>query len=372
MKIFFFIQPDVIYDDNIAYLAEGLNKLHYKLYGSKNYWHNVETNKILVRQKKIEEQKWDLLILTHTAYQLDTIVNQKYFVRKNAVDTNFLKKHAKKIILINSLDGVNFLGENDANIKFIFRSQFNKKINKSSKTLPYVLGGYQERIKKYTPLKIKNKIPKVLDSFGFTHHYEHQQRKFFRTHVIPLLNKNGIEVVKALYGSLDIPPHAKNDKIWWEMTGGKHNPAYFNAMSLFYANACFCGEMVSGLPKNPLRVLQGGNRAKATKIIYKLISKIFKIQNRLVQWDSWRFWETLAMKSVPLMCNLEEHGVELPVMPKNYQHYIGLDPNNINESIKKMQSVWKNMPDMAEDSFEWLKLNYSSEVNATRILEKIK
>ncbi len=43
------------------------------------------------------------------------------------------------------------------------------------------------------------------------------------------------------------------------------------------------------------------------------------------QWDSWRLWESLAAGCATMHVDLERYGCTLPVMPVNWEHYIGVD-----------------------------------------------
>ena len=371
-KIYFFIEEDVVYDDNIAYLAEGLKKLGHIFFGSRNFWYDASEKGPLIKRADINSQKWDIIFFTHTALRLDFIdKNGRYNVREKKQDTAFLKEKSKKLVFINSIDGVSYLQEDNPDVDIIFRSHYNKRLKHSCKTVPYVLGGYQERLNTTKLFEFNAKKSSCLDTFGFTHPYDHQQRKVFRTKVQPLLKKNGISVQQKQIGSLTNPPKEEISKKWWELTGGKHNPEYYQEITNHFAHACFCGSEIGGFPTKPHIYFVGGKKAEIKKRLFKTLSRTFGFRKRLVQWDSWRFWETLAMKSVPLMFDLEKYGVQMPVMPKNFEHYIGLDPEALESSIQRLKTVWPELPNIAKDSFEWLKTNYSSEKNADRVLKKI-
>ena len=49
---------------------------------------------------------------------------------------------------------------------------------------------------------------------------------------------------------------------------------------------------------------------------------------RLIQWDSWRFWEGLAAGCLVFNFDLPLYGVRLPVMPEPFVHYVPVRANN--------------------------------------------
>lgn len=62
----------------------------------------------------------------------------------------------------------------------------------------------------------------------------------------------------------------------------------------------------------------------------------------IFRWDSWRFWEAMVFGCIPLQLDFEKYGMDLPVLPKPWVHYIPIDlstvsflPQQIHERFKK-------------------------------------
>jgi len=86
---------------------------------------------------------------------------------------------------------------------------------------------------------------------------------------------------------------------------------------------------------------------------------------RAIQWDSWRFWETLVCGLVPLTTNLGEVGVTLPVMPEPDVHYIACDlRGRVNPDVFEPD----RLRCIAENGREWALTNYSPEASADRLM----
>jgi hypothetical protein len=103
----------------------------------------------------------------------------------------------------------------------------------------------------------------------------------------------------------------------------------------------------------------------------KLISRLGLKTNRISQWDSWRFWESLAAGCVTFHVDFEKYGFELPVLPKNWEHYIGIDLDNIQESIDKIAEQPEVLEKISIQGREWVLQNYSPKAVALRFMEKI-
>ncbi|MGV3464691.1 MAG: hypothetical protein ACO1OT_05295, partial [Heyndrickxia sp.] len=104
------------------------------------------------------------------------------------------------------------------------------------------------------------------------------------------------------------------------------------------------------------------------KKAYSIISKIAGKKNRIIQWDSWRFWESLCAACIPIHVDLEKYGVELPIMPNNWQHYIGIDLDNLNRDIERIAQD-PSVKSIGLQGRKWMIVNYSPKTSAQRILD---
>ncbi|TVQ02372.1 MAG: glycosyltransferase family 1 protein [Balneolaceae bacterium] len=92
--------------------------------------------------------------------------------------------------------------------------------------------------------------------------------------------------------------------------------------------------------------------------------------DRILQYDSWRFWESLASGCVTLHADLEKYGAILPVMPKNGKHYIGIDFSDLNNSLKRVEELHK-YEEIGFNGRKWVLEHYSPEKIAKRFLNLI-
>lgn len=376
MRVFFHLEPDVPYDDSISYLAEGLSDLGVECYAARDYWWDEKKASPLVKKANLQDEMWPIVFVTYLAYRYDYIdyrdSSGKVHSRIQIPDLDLLRKHAKALVHVDLEDGYNDRGGDDPRIDLVFRAKFNRHCKQSAKSRPYILG-VQKRILRITPRSSADRTngSKVLDSFGFSHHFSHGSRLMFRNRITPLLEASGIFVVRQNAGSMTAAPQGTEEKRWWVMSRYLHNPAYYELIKEYPVHACFCGEMIPALPHDPTPILRFGNKARLKKTVYKLLSNTLGRPERSIQWDSWRFWETLALGSVPLMYDLEKMGVVLPVMPQNWVHYVGIDPRDEARSVKELRHRWDELPQIAQAGRQWLLENYSPEANAKRVLREI-
>jgi hypothetical protein len=114
------------------------------------------------------------------------------------------------------------------------------------------------------------------------------------------------------------------------------------------------------------------NKGRLVDVFRKLNLQI-KHRYGIFQWDSWRLWETFAANTVVINIDFEKYGVELPVMPVNFKHYIGIDLKKPEESIKKIELLgYEDFENIAKEGAKWASDNYSPRATALRFLEIIK
>ncbi|HHG86194.1 MAG TPA: hypothetical protein ENJ82_15700 [Bacteroidetes bacterium] len=88
---------------------------------------------------------------------------------------------------------------------------------------------------------------------------------------------------------------------------------------------------------------------------------------RIYQWDSWRFWESFASKSVAINVDFEKYRCILPVMPENGKHYLGVDLKNPGPSLKLLQNA-DALAEIGGFGHEWALQHYAPKAQAKRLL----
>lgn len=373
LAVYFHIEDDVPYDDAVVYLAEGLQELGYACRASRDFGWTGVGNEPLVRRGELSSQRWAVAFIDYTAFRFDTIDNKGvYHRREKQPDIDSLTEYANMVVLIDLEDGYSNRCADDPRIRLIFRAKFNARCKQSSKSRPYVLGVQQRCLDLARRSEDSREGPMaILDSYGFTHPYDHVARTRFREEIIPLLAREGIAVKRRTAGSLTVPPEDPVSARWWHLTMGKHNPAYYELVRSYPMHSCICGDVIPAFPYDPSSILVGGNKARLRKVFYSTLTVLLGRRERLIQWDSWRFWETLALGVVPLMYDLDKFGVCLPVMPENWTHYVGIDPDNPSNSVKQLKRRWNDLPIIAAAGRKWMLEHYSPAANARRVMETI-
>ena len=101
--------------------------------------------------------------------------------------------------------------------------------------------------------------------------------------------------VDATRDDLSVAPGDSYDRLMWEQTNHRHCRGYYERLKRSQAVSCFCGELIPPMPwRDPTQYLVGGNRAKLKRAFFNLLAHADPRPDRIVQWDSWRFWEALG------------------------------------------------------------------------------
>jgi hypothetical protein len=88
----------------------------------------------------------------------------------------------------------------------------------------------------------------------------------------------------------------------------------------------------------------------------------------VVQFDSWRFWESLAAGCLTLHVDLDKYGCSFPVQPENWKHYVGFDLRHIDQDIRRLKDSRSRLEEIALAGREWAVTHYSPRAVAERFL----
>jgi hypothetical protein len=156
----------------------------------------------------------------------------------------------------------------------------------------------------------------------------------------------------------------------WNQTGERFSASYYQRLGSSQGVACFCGELIPPMPwRNPQQYLVGGNKAKLKRIFFDAVGLIDPRSPRSVQWDSFRFWEALVGGCAAFNIDLDHYGVELPVMPENWKHYIGADLARPQKVIDRLRDEPEILGKVAASGTEWAMRHYSPRRMAERLLD---
>jgi hypothetical protein len=149
----------------------------------------------------------------------------------------------------------------------------------------------------------------------------------------------------------------------WAQTGRRHYPNYYKRLKKSTACACFGGRFMPPWPREltaPLRLW------------HRVMNKLAWGRLRpIVVWDSWRFWESLAAGCVTFHVDFEKYGPFIPVMPENWRHYIGIDLENMQETVGRISDDPGILEKISNEGRIWALENYSPVPTALRFLETV-
>ncbi len=88
----------------------------------------------------------------------------------------------------------------------------------------------------------------------------------------------------------------------------------------------------------------------------------------VLRWDSWRFWEALVSGCLAIQLDFNLYGFELPVMPVNWQHYVGLNLADLDLDLERMIDERVRLHEIAWNGRQWAIEHYSPVAVARRFV----
>ena len=154
-----------------------------------------------------------------------------------------------------------------------------------------------------------------------------------------------------------------NDHLYWAQTGRRHNPTYYHILRNSLACACFGGFFISSFPKD--------HASRLSRLSKRLAGKFNIKTSTIIQWDSWRLWESLAAGCVSFHVDFEKYRFVAPVMPENWTHYVGIDLDNMGATIERLLDDQANLKLISDKGRAWALEHYAPAPTAVRFLELI-
>lgn len=153
----------------------------------------------------------------------------------------------------------------------------------------------------------------------------------------------------------------------WALTGRRHHPAYYARLKRTLAGATFGGFFGPERLPDPHSPLY--NPARIAAHLAEPVRRPFgRPAGVLYQWDSWRFWETLAAGTAAFHVDLARHGAALPVAPTADVHYVALDLERPRTTAERIGDDPGWLGDVGAAGARWAREHYSPEATARRFL----
>lgn len=359
-KIFFYCYPssgnhiDTAFQHLIICIAEGLKELGIPFYSNIDYWQeSPETDQYLFRHNPdVTPDDCSIVVLQHD-----------WFCYGRGIPENLF--HANRNYTTVYLDGqdgnktFSFLPE-FKQFDLIFKTHYTSKFNYPSNAYPWAFG-LSNRV-----IREMQEIPKFLDrnkliivNYRNNRMFIHSVRKYTNKKVLPLLRN----FLPALNFIDNTPPSDTYHYLHWIQTAQRHYPSYYKRLKESAACACFGGFFVPPWPKD--------QSSRMSRLVKRLLSELGLKSKTIVQWDSWRLWETLAAGCVAFHVDFDKYGFTPPVKPRNWQHYIGIDLDNIQATIDRLEEEPASLERIANQGRNWAIEHYSPVPTALRFLETV-
>jgi hypothetical protein len=371
-QIYFYCrnEPGNLQEDVIS-LAEGFSELGIPFHSSCDYWlRSTRPNDYLLKHDPaVRPDDCDIVIVSYT-WPYWIRMNTFDLVRRPLPEGLFKKGRKYTTVYMDNHDGHRTVSWEEEYRQFdvILRSKLNRRTWHPSNMHPWAYG-FNNRILDATsnalPFAARRKV--LLVNFGASHPYPHGTRELARRTFEPAVEQ--LVPPDRTKDNLAEEPAVPYDALMWRQTGGRFSRAYYERLKQSQAVGCFCGELIPPMPfQNPECYLVGGNRAKMRRIFYELLARFDPRAYRSVQWDSFRFWEALAARCAAINIDLEHYGVELPVMPENWKHYLGVNLDRVGQFVARLRDDPSAFARVSRLGHEWALKHYSPAAAAARLL----
>lgn len=355
-SIFFFCAPvgppeNTGYEHQIVSLAEGLREIGISFYSNINYWResNYNSSYLLKNSVDVLYSDCDVVVLSTKSI---------YGGSNNSLPKDLFDSNRKyKLVFIDDEDGI-YTPSFDIyhKVDLVLKSHFSNKYSFPLNFKPWQFGLTNRVINAVKPVKAFRRENEILVNFRVHHSTREEATKKILPIIYHYISAN--EETEAL-----TEKESDVDQIFWHQTGRRHYASYYKRLSQATACACFGGYFQKSLPFQNNKI---GYYLR--HLDYKF--KIFKY-NKVYQFDSWRFWESLAAGCCTFHINLEKYGAVLPVMPINGVHYIGVDFDRPALLEKQLAKGVQFLQQIGEQGREWVLENYSPKATAYRFINLI-
>lgn len=360
--------------EDVIPLAEGFRELGVPYHANCNYWlQSTSSDDYLLRHDPdVTADDCDIVVVSYTWPSWTRPRVFKHSPR--ALPAGLFKAGRRyRTVYMDFHDGHRTISWEPEYRQFdlILRCKLNRRAWHPSNMRHWAYGVANRHIKETNGARpYQERRASLLWNFGASHPYPHGTRELAQKAFRPVVER--LFSIDETKDDLSVAPAEPYEALMWRQTGYRFSRSYYERLKQAQAVACFCGELIPPMPfRRPERYLVGGNKAKLRRAFYEVLSVADPRPFRSVQWDSFRFWETLCAGAVAFNIDLERYGVDLPVMPRNWEHYIGVNFEAMGATIERLRAEWKRLPEIAAAGRRWAMEYYSPKVMAARFLNEL-
>jgi len=371
-RVYFYCRDNVdAYQDDVVVLAEGLRQLGAQVFGNCNYWRtSLAPDSWLVRyDPSVRHQDCDIVAVS---YVWSRWADMDFRVHSTPLPEDlFAPGRRYRTAFLDLDDGYFSSGFHPAYRSFdaVFRAKHNRRCFHPANHRPWALGLSQRMLDCTADVRPwPDRQKDLLINFNASHPYIHPARVTMEAHFTPVAARH--YAINRELDDLKVAPADPLDRLMWQQTQHRHSRSYYERLCRSQAVAAFCGELIPPAPFAP-PYLVGGGRARLLRAFYDALGHVDPRPPRLVQWDSWRFWEGLAAGCLVFNFDLPYYGVQLPVMPENFAHYVGVRPDNAAEVLARLEREPGLAERIASQGRAWALEHYSPAAMARRFLDTL-
>lgn len=340
------------FQDLIVNLATGFDRLGVEFYSNYNYWQIApESDLTLLRSNPdVTHHDCDIVVL-----------ERQYYEENGCLPTSlFAPGRQYKTVYLDCNDGTRTLSwlPQFRNFDFIFKTHYASHTKYPSNFYPWAFGLSERVLKELEEVDWADKQRSMLVNFRHQR-FGHSLRGYVQNKFVPQIQQ--VMPINTASDDTSIYPQDPYHYLRWSQTGRRHYPGYYRRLRESQACACFGGFFLApGFTDDFDRL---------SYYLAKLIGRLGIKTKRISQWDSWRFWESMAAGCVTFHVDFDKYGFVLPEMPENWRHYIGIDLDNIDDAIARIADSPGLLERISAEGRAWAIANYGPKATALRFLE---
>jgi hypothetical protein len=376
-KIYFYCYPPILngeatystgyhfYQHSSICLAEGFKALGINFYSNVNYWlTNESSDSFLFRyNSEVNPEDCDLIIIS------SQIFSSRNCLPKTIFDFDKLSQNKRSYLIayVDHDDSITFpFYEKDLQkIDFCFKTHQISNALYPANFHPWAIGLSERILYQLRDIpSFSERKQEMICNFRPTLYGHHSLRQYIYNEFLPALQS--IMPVDTTINPDDEITWASArayDRLMRLQTSSRHVPNYYKTLLSSQCILAFGGYFLPAFPRRYTSLL-----GRATR---KIVEKFNMKTQYIDQWDSWRFWEALAAGCVPIHLDFDKYGFILPVRPKNWKHYIGIDLDDLDGSIDRIAQNLERMPEISAAGRLWALEHYTPVVVARRFLETV-
>lgn len=337
-------------------IAEGLKELNVPFYSNINYWKQSLDSQDYLFKNNPEVSPNDCSIV---------VLSLAWFLAGNSFPQELFHDGRKYLtVYLDRQDGFRTFActHEFSRFDFILKNHYSKKTFYPSNFYPWAFGFSNRILHCLMDVPVSSRRRKNIVVNFRNKKNIHTVRKSIYRKFLPKIED--IISIDTTNNPLLSAPSDSLDYLLWSQTGKRHYPEYYIHLKESLACACFGGYYVPSWPSNT------GNYV--SRAVQKIMAQMNITSKHIVQWDSWRLWESWVAGCATFHVDFERYGILMPEMPKNWVHYIGIDIDNIDQSMKYIRDEPLLLENIARCGREWALKHYCPKAVANRFLSLVK